>query len=419
MSAMSEAADVVVLGGGAIGLSCALQLQLAGRSVRLLERDRIGAATSHGNCGTITPSHAPPLAAPGTLVKAFKWMLRPDAPLYLKPRWDPALAGWLVRFAARCNRRDWQASARSKGELLSLSRRLLEQLVREHDLDCRFESLGLRYAYRDPRAFEHDLADLPSLRELGIEAQPMSGAELERDEPALLPGLAGALHFPGDAHLRPDRYCAELARVFLAHGGQVEEGNAATGLRLSRGRMEGVDTLQGPRFAREVVVALGPWSAPWLAPLGLRLPIQPGKGYSITWSRPRLAPRVPLVLREHSVCVTAWDDGFRLGSTMEFSGYDDRLNRVRLDALERAAARYLHEPTGPERREEWFGWRPMTYDDLPIIGAAPGTRGLWLATGHGMMGIGMSAATGRLVSELVTGAEPCVDPRPFRADRFG
>ena len=415
---MSESSDVVVLGGGAIGLACALHLQQAGRAVRLVERDRIGGATSRGNCGTITPSHAPPGAAPGTLAKALKWMLRPDAPLYLRPRWDPALAGWLLHFAARCNRRDWQASARSKGALLSLSRRLIEELVSAQRLDCRFESLGLRYAYRDARAFENDLRDLSALRDFGIEAQAMSGEALQADEPALLPGLAGAIHFPGDAHLRPDRYCAELARVFLEHGGVLEEGNGAVGLRCERDRVVGVETAQGLRKARDVVVALGPWSAPWLAPLGIKLPVQPGKGYSITWSRPRLAPRVPVVLREHSVCVTAWDDGFRLGSTMEFSGYDDRLNRVRLDALERAAAAYLHEPTGGERREEWFGWRPMTYDDLPVIGAAPATRGLWLATGHGMMGIGMSAATGRLLAELVTGAEPCLDPHPYRATRF-
>ena len=128
---------------------------------------------------------------------------------------------------------------------------------------------------------------------------------------------------------------------------------------------------------------------------------------------------MPLVLREHSVCVTAWADGFRLGSTMEFSGYDARLNRVRLDALVRGAADYLAPPEPGVKGEEWFGWRPMTVDDLPIIGAAPGIGGLWLATGHGMMGIGMSAATGQLVSELVTGAEPCLDPQPFRATRFG
>jgi D-amino-acid dehydrogenase len=277
----------------------------------------------------------------------------------------------------------------------------------------------MRYVYRNPRVFDQDAVELAGLREFGIAAEPMAGAALESEEPAFLPGLAGAIHFPGDAHLRPDRYCAVLLRFSLAAGGVGEEGTEGIGLRNARGRVDGVDTAQGPRPARDVVAALGPWSAPWLEPLGLRLPIQPGKGYSITWTRPRRAPRVPVVLREHSVCVTAWDDGFRLGSTMEFSGYDASLNRLRLDALVRGASEYLHEPTGGELKQEWFGWRPMTYDDLPLIGAAPGAPGLWLATGHGMMGIGMSAATGRLLTELMTGAEPCLDPHPYRVGRFG
>ena len=419
MAAMSEAAsDVLILGAGAVGLSCALHLLESGRSVRVLERGRIGGATSHGNCGTITPSHAPPLASPATLRKGLKWMLRPDAPLYIKPRLDFGLASWLLHFAARCNEHDRRATARAKGALLKLSRELLEDSVRRHGLDCEFETRGLRYVYRSAEAFEHDAGELEELAELGIAASRLTGAELERAEPALKPGLAGGIHFPGDAHLRPDRYTAELARVVRQLGGVIEEGNEANGLLESRGRVQGVQTAFGPRPAAAVLVCLGPWSAPWLKPAGLKLPIQPGKGYSITWSRPPLAPSVPLVLREQSVCVTAWDSGFRLGSTMEFSGYDGSLNRLRLDALEKAAAQYLHHPSGPERGEEWFGWRPMTWDDLPLIGPAPGLEGLWLATGHGMMGMGMSAASGRLLADLLTQAEPCIDPSPYRADRF-
>jgi D-amino-acid dehydrogenase len=169
------------------------------------------------------------------------------------------------------------------------------------------------------------------------------------------------------------------------------------------------------------VLALGAWSPKLSDAIGLpslRRTIQPGKGYSITYDRPALVPRRPVVLRERKVCVTAWGSGYRLGSTMEFSGYDARLNRTRLDALVRAARAYLREPTGPVLQEEWFGWRPMTVDDLPLVGTAPGRHGLWLATGHGMMGMGMSAVTGRLLAELMTGAAPCVDPAPVRADRF-
>jgi D-amino-acid dehydrogenase len=411
--------DVLILGGGAIGLACALFLLRAGRSVRVLERGRAGGATSHGNCGTLTPSHAPPLAAPGVLAKGLRWMLRPDAPLYIAPRFDPALAGWLMRFAARCNRRDWWASARAKGALLQASRGQIEALVRDERLDCGFAAAGLRYVYRNQRALDVDAAALGDLAQLGIAAEIEDGTALAAAEPALLPGMAGGIRFPGDAHLRPDQYTAELARRVRELGGIVDEGVAVTGLRVARGRITSVQTDQGKARGRDVLVALGPWSASLLAPLGVRLPIQPGKGYSITWSRPAIAPRVPMVLREHSVCVTAWDDGFRLGSTMEFSGYDDRLNRTRLDALVRAARGYLHEPVGPQLQEEWYGWRPMTVDDLPILGAAPGIAGLWLATGHGMMGIGMSAGTGRLMAEMMAGRSPFIDPSPYAASRFG
>jgi D-amino-acid dehydrogenase len=415
---MGDRADVLVLGGGVVGLSCAYYLLKAGRSVRVLERGHVGGATSHGNCGTLTPSHAPPLAAPGTLAKALRWMLRPDAPFYVAPRLDPALALWLVRFALRCNRRTWWETARAKGALLTTSRGLIEGLVRDEAMDCGFETTGLNYVYRDARAFDADCAALADLATLGIESRVREGAAIEGDEPALLPGLAGAIHFPGDAQLRPDRYTAELARCVRVLGGEIEEGVEARALRLEHGRSTGADTDRGPRHGQDVVVALGPWSAPFLRDAGWRVPIQPGKGYSLTYARPARAPRTPMVLREHSVCVTAWPDGFRLGSTMEFSGYDARLNRTRLDALVRAARAYLREPTGPALQEEWFGWRPMTVDDLPLVGTAPGRSGLWLATGHGMMGMGMSAVTGRLLAELMTGAAPCVDPTPVRADRF-
>ncbi len=415
---MDERADVLVLGGGVIGLSCAYYLLRAGRSVRLVERGHVGGSTSHGNCGTITPSHAPPLAAPGVLRKAMRWMLTPDAPLYIRPRPDPALAAWLMRFAARCNRRDWWASARAKGELLTASRALIEGLVRDDRLDCGFEATGLNYVYRDPRAMEADRAGLGDLAALGIASRVLDGAALAAEEPALLPGLAGAIHFPGDAQLRPDRYTAELARRVRELGGIIEEGVTVTGFRTEAGRLVGVDSSLGPRDARDIVAALGPWSPLLLQPLGLRLPIQPGKGYSMTWSRPALAPRAPMVLREHSVCVTSWADGLRLGSTMEFSGYDTTLNRTRLDAIARAAQGYLREPAGPVLREEWFGWRPMSVDDLPLIGPVASTPGLWLATGHGMMGMGMSAVSGLLITDLLCGRSPCVNPVPVSPGRF-
>jgi len=412
--------DVVVVGGGVAGLACARALLDAGRGVRVLEARTLGSGASHGNCGTLTPSHAPPLAAPGTVMTALRWMLVPDAPLYIPPRLDPHLWRWLWRFALHCNVRDWRASAHAKHALLEDSRARIESWIARDGLQCEFTRSGEDYVFRDPRAFEHEMAEVPLLRELGIELELLDGAACEAGEPALKPGVAGAIRFSGDAALRPDHYVDELARVVRTHGGVIDEGRAFTGIERIDGGVR-VQTSQGPLDARDVVVASGAWSPLLARVLGqrwLRGVIQPGKGYSITYDAPPMVPRRPLVLRDHSVCVTAWGNSYRLGSTMEFSGYDATLNPRRLAALERGAHAFLHEPVGPAVRERWCGWRPMCVDDVPLIGAVPGAPGVWLATGHGMMGVGMSAGTGQLLADLMTGRDPAIDPHPYRPARF-
>jgi D-amino-acid dehydrogenase len=363
-----------------------------------------------------------PLAAPGTIGRALRWMLTPDAPLYIRPRIDPTLWAWLLRFTARCNHRDWLQAGVSKAAILQASRALLPQWVSRHQLDCEFAESGTDHVFHDPRAFAEFDRELQALRELGIASELIDGNEYQRGEPALREGVAGVVRFPGDACLRPDRYVAGLARALRDAGGTIVEHCEVHAIRTDGDRQH-VHTAQGGFRARDVLFATGAWSprladALRLAAPVLRRAMQPGKGYSITYDRPALSPRHPLVLHERSVCVTAWPSGFRLGSTMEFSGYDRSLNRRRLDALERAARAYLHEPVGPVKREEWVGWRPMTFDDLPIIGRVPGHRNLWLATGHGMLGVSMSTATAQLIADSITGRVPLIDPAPYDAERF-
>ena len=409
--------DVLIIGGGAIGLATALALLDAGRGVRILEAGVVGGGASHGNCGTITPSHAPPLAAPGVVAQALRWMFTPDAPLYLKPRVDPALWHWLLRFAVRCNPRDWRQSTQARAALLNDARARLADWVSRYDLQCEFEEEGLDYVFRDPRKFQQYVDESVVLKTFGIATQVFGGTDYEREEPAMLPGVAGAIRFPGDARLRPDRYVAELARVVRERGGVIEEQcrvdrlePTSDGVRLA--------TSQGERKGGEAVIALGAWTPAFARRLGIRAPIQPGKGYSITYSRPARVPRHPMVLKDRSVCVTVWGSGFRLGSTMEFSGHDDTLNATRLAALERGAREFLREPVGAEVHERWCGWRPMTWDDLPLLGRAPGQRKVWIAAGHGMLGISMSTATGQLMADLMTGRPPAFDPSPYRPERF-
>jgi D-amino-acid dehydrogenase len=413
----SSKSDVLILGGGVIGLCSALLLLRAGRQVTVLEKGAVGRGSSHGNCGTITPSHLP-LHRPGMVGLALRWMLRKDAPFYVRPRLDTELLSWMLNFAARCNQRDFMRTARVKTELLQRSRELLGALVRDEKLDCEFSDSGMLYVWRAARGFEQALAECATLQELGIPVERLDGAAVQAKEPALQPGMAGGHWHPGDARLRPDRYMAELARAVRAAGGRIEEQTAVQGFRIDGGRVAGVRTAQAEFQAGTVVFALGAWSPQLGTQLGLKLPIQPGKGYSITYTRPRRAPSVPLVLKDRSVCVTTWDSGYRLGSTMEFSGYDTSLNPVRLQALRRGAAEYLEEPEGPREEEQWYGWRPMTYDDLPIIGRAPRLQNLWLATGHGMLGVSLSAVTAQLLMELLTGRAPSLDPAPYDPARF-
>ncbi|MET0330544.1 MAG: FAD-dependent oxidoreductase [Dyella sp.] len=412
--------DVLILGGGVIGLASALYLLRAGVSVRVLEQGTPGCGSSHGNCGTITPSHVAPLTMPGMIGVALRSMVRADAPLYLNPRPDLTRLRWMLGFARRCNWGHFGRAAEARAAMLLRSRALLAELVVSEGLNCEFAEPGELYVYRTPRLLEADLRHHAAvLDRLGIEVQRWNADEVATREPALQPGMAGGLFHPGDARLRPDIYTAELARRVRELGGAIESGARIDHFGLDGDRIEHVRTSRGVFRGERVLLALGAWSPLLGKLLDLRIPMQPGKGYSLTYSRPRRPPRHSLVLREPAVCVTTWEDGYRLGSTMEFSGYAEGLNPRRIEALRRGAAAFLHEPEGPELREQWWGWRPMSMDEVPIIGPSTRWSNLMLATAHGMLGVSMSAATGELVASLLAGPAPSIDPRPYAPSRFG
>ncbi len=412
--------DVVILGGGVIGLACALYLLKSGASVRVLEQGLPGSGSSHGNCGTITPSHAGPLTMPGMVGTALRSLLRRDAPLYVNPRPDPERARWLLGFARRCTWADYRRAGEARGALLARSRALLGELVASEGLDCEFETVGELYVYRDRRTLDADRAHIDLLRDLGMDVRPLHGDDAMAQEPCLREGVVGGLLHPGDARLRPHRYVAELARRVRELGGAIETGARIDAFVNEGSRVSHVRTAGGVFSGDRVVMALGAWSPLLGRLLDVRLPMQPGKGYSLTWDTPPArAPHHSLVLREASVCVTPWASGYRLGSTMEFSGFDESLNPVRIEALRRGAAAYLHEPEGQGEAVPWWGWRPMSVDEVPIIGPSGRWSNLTYATAHGMLGISMSAATGELVASLLAGPAPTLDPTPYSPSRFG
>lgn len=411
--------DVLVLGGGVVGMACAMHLLRHGVSVRVLEQGRIGSGSSHGNCGTLTPSHAIPLLTPGALRKALAHMNRRDAPLHIRAGLDLGRFLWLARLARQGGAARSARVAAARAQLLKRSIELTRGWVHEQSLDCEYAGRGSLYVHRDPRAFREAAAHGHWLEELGIECQTKSDDDLQAMEPALLPGMAGGYFHPGDAHLRPEAYVSEMARRVRELGGIIEENARIERVHTEGRRIEAVRTHRGVYYGERIVMALGAWSPQFARMLDLHLPMQPGKGYSITWSRPIHVPLRPLMLREDSVCVTGWGSGLRMGGTMEFAGYDTRLNSTRLTAIRRAVPRYLRETEGPRLKEMWWGWRPMSVDQLPIIGEGRRWSNLVFATAHGMLGVSMAAATAEIVASICGAGSHDVEIDAFSPRRFG
>jgi D-amino-acid dehydrogenase len=330
------------------------------------------------------------------------------------------LWGWLYRFARRCNRHDMLTAATAIQALLNSSRALYPELLREEAIDCEWQTRGLLFVLRSRAGMEH-FAETDKLLSdtFNLSAKRFDGDQLTELEPALKPGLAGGWLYESDAHLRPDRLMAGWKQVLERLGVKIFtsscdlNGFAVEG-RQARRALTGFGELVADAF----VVATGAETPLLNQYLGCRIPIQPGKGYSITMPRPARCPARPLIFEEHRVAITPMQSGYRIGSTMEFAGYDRRLNRRRLDLLRRAAEIYLHEPYTEPVQEEWYGWRPMTPDSLPVIDRSPALGNVVIAAGHNMLGLSMAPATGKLVAELLAGRTPHIDPTPYRLGRF-
>jgi D-amino-acid dehydrogenase len=249
-------------------------------------------------------------------------------------------------------------------------------------------------------------------------ARKLNGAELAAMEPALKENLAGAWFYEGDAHLRPDRAMLAWRKKLEERGVKIVENCQVRGFIAKEAKAQAVKISGSEMAADAFVVATGAWTPLLNSELGCRIPIQPGKGYSMTMTRPNICPRIPLIFPETKVAVTPWESGYRLGSMMEFAGYDESLREERLQLLKRGAEPFLKEPWTDEVEEQWFGWRPMTFDGVPIIDFAPAMENVLIAAGHNMIGMSSGPGTGRLVAEMISGSATFVDRRPYALARF-
>ncbi len=411
--------SALVVGGGVIGAACAYFLAKAGLNVTIVERDLFGHGCSHANCGLVCPSHVLPLAEPGAVKKSLKIMLRPNAPLKVGLRWDPALWQWLLRFAGCCRTDQMLRAARGRQALLHSSISLYRQLVREENLQCEWTERGLLFVYEHKREFEAFAQTNELLSShFNESAVRYDGDALRELEPALKPGLAGGWYYKEDAHLKSEELLSSWRRLLENLNVRILEKQPVTDFVFNGRCLKRVETTRGELSADVFVLTTGAWTPLFSRRLKCSFPIQPGKGYTWTTSVPQPSPSIPLIFPEQRVAVTPYRSCFRLGSIMEFVGYDESIRPKRINLLKKAAARFLTTPHGSDEQKQWYGWRPMTYDGLPIIDRLPDCDNLWVAAGHNMIGTSTAPATGRLLAEQLTNAEPHISPDWFSFRRF-
>jgi D-amino-acid dehydrogenase len=417
---MEKHSDVLVIGGGIIGLACAYYLAKAGKNVRLLEQDAIGAdtAASYGNCGLVFISHLVPLCAPGTIRHEMMRRLQGGSPLYIKLAPDVKRFKWFLNFARKCNTKHMAYAIKARGNILQNSIALLVKLFKEEHIECDWEEKGVLMVFKSRSEMQKYGKTNNLMKPYGLDAVSLVGDELFDLEPALRKEVYGAWFHKKDSHLRPDKLLSAWQQVLLKMGVAIEENCRLEELVAESRQIRHAETTGGIYTAHEYVLATGAWTPQLTDRLKLNLPVEPGKGYSLTMTRPAVCPAIPCYFSEPSVVATPWKGGFRLGGTMEFSGFNSDILARRVQNLITGANEYLKAPVGEPVMEEWVGMRPMVYDDLPIIDRAPNHPNLVVATGHGMQGISMATGTGKLVMEIITGRRPHIDPTAFGIQRF-
>ncbi|MDQ7053477.1 MAG: FAD-dependent oxidoreductase [candidate division KSB1 bacterium] len=362
-----------------------------------------------------------PLASPGMLSRGLEWLLKPESPFYISPIPRPELVLWLNEFRLYCNMKHLRYAIPILKNLTSLGKIWLRNMIQEEALDCDWRERGLLMLYRSDHGQKEAERLVALAEQAGVEARFLAAAQLDTVDAHLQCNAICGVFFPEDAQVQPEAFIGALQLRLRERGVEFweqTEVHLAGGSGYARGTRQ---NRPGRLFtADHVVVAAGAWSGRLLRPIGVRVLLQPGKGYSLTYPQMKAPFSVPVILDEDRVAITPFRDGLRIGGMMEINSFRPWPNERRMQMMLRAAARSFPALSALRLKQArpGVGFRPLTPDGLPVIERNPRYTNLYLATGHGMLGMTLAAITGKLISELVKGEPTTVDMRPFGCERF-
>jgi D-amino-acid dehydrogenase len=414
------AKSVLIVGGGVIGLSVAYYCLQKGHRVTLLERGGPDHdCCSHGNAGMVVPSHFVPLAAPGMVGMGLRMMWNPRSPFYIKPRPSAELLSWGWKFWRASNAEHVRRSAPLLRDLSLASRQCFEELAQSNDFGL--VKKGLLMLCKTDHTLREETNTAARSTELGIPAEVLTPEQTTKLDPGLRMDIAGSVYFPKDCHLTPHLFTGALARQIEKAGGRFCWNTEVQSWKVNQSGIESAQTNRGGFQADEYVVAGGAWSSRLVEGLNVKLPMQAGKGYSVTLATPKYLPAICSILTEARVAVTPMGSSLRFGGTMELAGLDESINPVRVQGIIDSIPKYFPQFSANDFQglPAWRGFRPCSPDGLPYVGRFSGYRNLSAATGHAMMGLSLGPITGKLMAQVLSDEKCSIDLQMLDPNRFG
>ncbi len=411
---------VTIIGGGVIGLCSAYYLQKAGYEITVIERGDITDGCSFGNMGYMSPSHFVPLASPGIISQGLKWMLSPTSPFYIKPRLNLNLVQWGYHFWKSSNARTVEKNSPHLNDILQLSRQLINEMRKEIGDVFDMEEKGCLMMCKHQKTLDHEFHLADDAEKFGLKVDRLDKAAVQQLEPDVELNVAGAVLFKDDCHFDPGKMMIALKKYLEKKGVLFQLNTTVTGFEKANNKITSIITDKGKFDCTEIVLATGSWLPVVAKMMGIKLLLQPGKGYSYTYPHVVKNIKYPAILVDGRCAITPWGHQLRIGGTMELSGLNNKVLIKRMQGIYDSAKDFYPglQINLPPADKIWNGLRPVTPDGLPFIGRTSGLDNVIIAGGHAMLGISEGTGTGKIVTQLISNEDPAINIHPFNPGRF-